>query len=431
MIGTGHTATTTASNGLAAVQTISAPLHDARALSQRLVTHFTEAVTPIGNLPGEVLRGEVTNVTRTCVELATGVLEGHDVEDKVERLHRAGAEWAREGIPIGAIHRAVRDGVELAFGLVLEAAGPDDYARLMLTAQRFLEILALINAAFAVAYVREHRAAAAEHHTAVQTVTSALLAGRSAATMARSGGVEIADSYSVLALGIPAPQPRPGLDLTVAARRTLRRVQAALAAHTAGRGLSLLGTEGGTVLVPTPEPLPVADLVSRLSAATGVALTATVVHTPTGGIPEAAERAHELLDMVHRLQCAPGLYRFDDLAVEYQLTRPGPGREHLGALLDPLDEHPDLMETLRTYVGSDHSRQRTARVLGVHTNTVDYRLKRIAQLTGFDPSRPSGLWHLRSSLVARTYRNSAAGSAAADGLPPRGINLSGKQFQRI
>ncbi|PPJ24859.1 helix-turn-helix domain-containing protein, partial [Nocardia nova] len=38
-----------------------------------------------------------------------------------------------------------------------------------------------------------------------------------------------------------------------------------------------------------------------------------------------------------------------------------------------------------------------------HTNTVDYRLKRIAQLTHLDPTQPSGLWYLRSAPIARTY----------------------------
>ncbi|NNH71758.1 helix-turn-helix domain-containing protein [Nocardia uniformis] len=401
----------TAPVGAEVEQSISAPLHDVRRLARQLVEHFAEDVTPFGNLPGEVLRGEVTTVTRICLELATGVLEGREVADKVERLQRSGAGWAREGFPIGAIHRAVRGGVEHAFGLILEATGPEDYTRLTVTAQRFLEILAMINAAFTVAYVREHQAAAAEQQTAVQTVASALLAGRSPVTMARTGGIEVDESYYVLALSIPRQEHVLRVDAPVAARRALRRIQAALAAHCAGKALSLLGTEGGTLLLPAAatSTADVDQLVARLSAAAQVSVMATMVHTETAAIPEAAERAHELLDMVHRLCCAPGLYSFDDLAVEYQLTRPGPGREHLGALLDPLDEYPDLMETLQRYVGSDHSRQRTARVLGVHTNTVDYRLKRIAQLTGFDPARPSGLWHLRSSLVARTYRNVTAG----------------------
>ncbi|WP_174189768.1 PucR family transcriptional regulator, partial [Nocardia barduliensis] len=83
---------------------------------------------------------------------------------------------------------------------------------------------------------------------------------------------------------------------------------------------------------------------------------------------------------------------------------PGPAREHLGSLLDPLDEHPELLETLQVHIAHNLNRGRTARLLHVHTNTVDYRLKRIAQLTGFDPTMASGLWHLRSALVARTYR---------------------------
>jgi DNA-binding PucR family transcriptional regulator len=92
------------------------------------------------------------------------------------------------------------------------------------------------------------------------------------------------------------------------------------------------------------------------------------------------------------------------MALEYQLTRPGPGREYLGSLLDPLDDHPELLETLQRHISNNLNRQRTARLMHIHTNTIDYRLKRVAQLTGFDPTQPSGLWYLRSALVARSYR---------------------------
>ena len=34
----------------------------------------------------------------------------------------------------------------------------------------------------------------------------------------------------------------------------------------------------------------------------------------------------------------------------------------------------------------------------------DGDMQKLIQLTGFDPSQPSGLWYLRSALVARTYR---------------------------
>ncbi|MEV6773773.1 helix-turn-helix domain-containing protein [Nocardia sp. NPDC051030] len=392
------------------VPAITSPLRDVRALSHRLVTHFADNVAPCGTLPGDALRGDITSVTRTCLELAAGVLEGRDVTTKIERLQRAGADWAREGIPIGTIHRAVHDGFTLGFDLIVETTTAADYDRLAVTARRLLEVVAMVDSAFAVAYVREHRAVVAEHHTAVHTVTSALLAGHPTSTMARAGGVQIDESYYILAVSIPphAGEFDPTVDSEVVARRKLRRIQSQLADSAAGHALSLLGADGGTVLLPASvvEEDTLGGLVSRLSTAAQVSITATLIKADTADIPEAADRAHELLDMVHRLHCAAGLYRFDDLVMEYQLTRPGPGREFLGALLDPLDEYPELLDTLVRHIGNDMNRQRTARVLGVHINTVDNRLKRIGQLTGFDPSQSSGVWYLRSALVARSYRNS-------------------------
>ena len=65
--------------------------------------------------------------------------------------------------------------------------------------------------------------------------------------------------------------------------------------------------------------------------------------------------------------------------------------------------HPELMETLEGYIATNLNRRVTARTLYVHTNTVDYRLKRITHLTGFDPTQATGLWSLRSALVARSW----------------------------
>ncbi|WP_231609763.1 CdaR family transcriptional regulator, partial [Rhodococcus sp. CX] len=78
-----------------------------------------------------------------------------------------------------------------------------------------------------------------------------------------------------------------------------------------------------------------------------------------------------------------------------------PAREYLARVLEPLDDTPELIETLETHIAHDLSRQLTARTLHVHANTVDYRLKRIAQLTGYDPTRPSGLRQLQAAIVAR------------------------------
>ncbi|MEU1209771.1 helix-turn-helix domain-containing protein [Nocardia sp. NPDC005825] len=405
---------------------ISSPLKDVRGVAQHMVGHFVETVAPCGTLPGDAIHGDVTAITRTCLELAVGMLDGRDIPEKTKRLEEAAGQWAREGIPIDTIHHAIHEGFKIGSELVMASAlsrhvrrededgevtlviAAADMDNIVGGAKLVVELLDRMTSAVAMAYVRELRSVVSEHHTAVHTLTSALLGGHSTSTMARECGIEIAETYHVLALSIPEhpEEDSPTVDGAVVARRKLRRVQAELATRYTDKVLSLLSVDGGTLLVPATA---VADdqldeLVEQLSRAARVPITATLVPAAPQQIPDAADQAHELLDIVHRLRLVRGLFRFDELALEYQLTRPGPGRDHLGSLLDPLDAHTELLETLQSHISNNLNRQRTARMLHVHTNTVDYRLKRIGQLTGFDPTQPSGLWYLRSALVARTYQ---------------------------
>ncbi|RMI30063.1 PucR family transcriptional regulator [Nocardia stercoris] len=390
---------------------MSTPLRDVRSVSRQLVGHFVNTVIPCGTLPGDVVGGDVTAVTEVCLELAVDMLDGKDLPAKTDRLAATAAGWAREGIPIDTILHAVHEGFTVGLRRIMSPATARDFDQLVDGAGLVIRMLDLITTTVARAYVREHKALASEHHSAVHTLTSALLGGNASSTMARECGVEIAAEYCVVALDIPAhpDERRPGVDPKIVARRKLRRVQAELAARCGGVALALLSVDGGTVLVPSDSPAggQLDGLIEGLSAAAQVRITAAVATAEPWDIPAAADRAHEVLDMAQRLECEPGLYRFTDMALEYQLTRPGPGRDTLGSVLDPLDAHPELLETLRCHISHNLNRQRTAHVLHIHTNTVDYRLKRIGQLTGFDPSRTTGLWQLRSGLIARSFaRNS-------------------------
>ncbi|QIS23375.1 PucR family transcriptional regulator [Nocardia terpenica] len=239
------------------------------------------------------------------------------------------------------------------------------------------------------------------------SLASALLAGRPVSAIARESGIAIADEYHVVALAIPPHHDHhgPAADVAAEARHRAHRLQAALAERGGTAVLSQLSVGGGTVLIPRPR---VGDrdidlLIQHAARSAQIPVTATVVSSTAAGILAAAQRAHELLDVAQRLRVRHGVYRFDDLALEYQLTRPGPGREYLASLLDPLDGHPELRNTLVQHIGSGLYRQQTARILNVHVNTVDYRLRRIAQLTGLDPGQPAGLWYLQSALVAYAF----------------------------
>ncbi|MFC9898300.1 PucR family transcriptional regulator [Nocardia sp. NPDC127579] len=239
------------------------------------------------------------------------------------------------------------------------------------------------------------------------------MSGENAEIVARTAGIPIAESYSVLGVAFPGtPKPaNPTEHESMSVRGRPGRVTAVLRELAGPDILPLLGLGGGTVLIPEAparEAIP-AELLDRMTRAAGVPVTATVVSTTPAQIAASTDLAHELLHIVQRLGYQPKLYRFADLAFEYQVTRPGPVLNYLLALLQPVHQHPDLLNTLRHYVSSDWHRQITARALSVHTNTVDYRLRRIKEITGLDPYRPADLWCLHSAVIADAY-----GSAHTD-----------------
>jgi sugar diacid utilization regulator len=68
--------------------------------------------------------------------------------------------------------------------------------------------------------------------------------------------------------------------------------------------------------------------------------------------------------------------------------------------LGDLVDKPHIIDTLRAYIACDMSLQRTAEELFVHANTVAYRLRQIATLTGRDMRRVADLVDLSVALSA-------------------------------
>lgn len=354
------------------------------------------------------------DLAQSCREIVTAVLDGKNSVLAAEQLREIATRWAREGVPIEFVQRSVH--AELRAGWAAEhsaeinsrAADPGSAKRLMTRAATTMSAVELISSAITVAYVREVQSPDSGQSSAAGRLASALLAGLATATLSREFGLEVADSYWVLALAItpPARDSHPTLTIDTSEPRSPGLIEIALRKLCEDTTLSELSHAGGTVLIPTTEAQTrdLAQLVTQLAVAIGAPITAVAMTAVAQDLPTAADQAHQLLEMACRLGFGPKVYQFDDLILEFQITRPGPGREFLSSILDALDTHPHLLDTLRLHVANNLNRQRTARLLHVHTNTVDHRLKRIAQMTGFDPTQATGLSYLRSALLARTYR---------------------------
>ncbi len=98
------------------------------------------------------------------------------------------------------------------------------------------------------------------------------------------------------------------------------------------------------------------------------------------------------------------MYSISDVLVEYAVIRHEEVTENLVAVIKPLRAHAVLWETLTALIDADYNRNKAAKNLFIHRSTLDYRLQRIASVTGCDPTSGRGVQLLTAALIADTVR---------------------------
>lgn len=371
-------------------------------ISGKIMSRFVVDSALPARVPLAALRRDVTAMVKACLELTARLLTGADASKPLDDVRFGVMEWAQEGVPIDALLEAVHTGTQMVFDhLVAQAGSAGDHVAVADVAHVFAGLSSRLATAISQAYSGETRAAVDDD---VDALAAAVMAGNATPAMARARGVRLAENYVVFAVAFVPHQEEtePHLDRQIISQRTVRRVRAEVSRHGGDHALMQMGAGTATLLIPQDhfDPAAAEQFVEHLGAAARTRVRATFVSVGIGGIREAVERVHAVLDIMRRLR-RDGLEHFEGLSLEYQLSRPGAAGRHLAATLDPLDKHPVLLETLKAYLTTRSTRLRTAHVLHVHPNTVDYRLNKIAEITGLDPLHSDGLWRLRSALVAR------------------------------
>lgn len=121
-----------------------------------------------------------------------------------------------------------------------------------------------------------------------------------------------------------------------------------------------------------------------------------------------AEAALSGLRVAHGWSGAPRPVRAEDLLVERALSGDTTARDELvEAVWEPLaGAGGALLETLETYLSGGSSLEATGRALFIHPNTVRYRLRRVAELTGLGPTEPRDAYTLQVALSLGRLRHS-------------------------
>jgi len=381
-------------------------------LARAMLQRFVAEIPLYGLLPKEQLDGEILDITDRNLRLFFTMLRDRRqlLDAELQVVVDSAARRAEERVPLDAVLAAYHLGARFGWEAMVEEARPDEAEELLVAAGMVLIYVQQVSAAVASAYLDEQQSIFGEERDERRSLVSGLLAGEPAEDYAARLGITLGPAWVVVALHIDE-HPDEGqrrVGGSVAARRKLARVVGALDAWAGEQVLSQLDTTGGLVLLPTApqavEPITsgLAGLVKDLSAAAGAPVTvAYAVADEVAAVPAAARQAADVLRLVRELGRPPDAYDLADVLLEYQLTRPSDAQAALAALLDPLDSNPDLHRTLECYLSTDLDRRRTAAALHVHPNTLDYRLRRIIELTGLDPSTARGLQLLGAATAAR------------------------------
>ncbi|MDI5973073.1 helix-turn-helix domain-containing protein [Streptomyces sp. SL13] len=388
-------------------------------LARRMSRTAPEEARAQQGLPIDVKNTEVAAAARYGLRLFVRRTHGGDYASFRERA----ARHAEEGMPLHLLLRAHATGTHLLWKTLRDTAGPGEESALIELSGLLLLIQEGMAGAVAETYLDEQAALVAEQREQREAFVRGLLDGTSADT---SQHVAFGIEHGGLVLYLrtdravaPIASLRPGVTRQpvsvaamsrispVVARRRRRRIQTVLDRAFGTEVLTLLHDDDGHAIVPARPgavvpSVPPDGLADRLRRACGdeVRIAAVPVDRPSA-IADAARTACEVVRVAHASGRPPGLHRLNDVLLEFHLSRRDESSGLIAALLDPIGERPDLVETLRIHLEHQQDRRGTARRLGLHPNTVDNRLARIAELTGLDLTSPRGTALALAALLLR------------------------------
>jgi len=129
------------------------------------------------------------------------------------------------------------------------------------------------------------------------------------------------------------------------------------------------------------------------------------VETPARLVDSCCD-ARLALDYLGRTGAAAGrVLRFEEFElIDALLSAADPAelRARVDLILDPLRDHPQLLETLVAYLSADQNVNVAAEALHVHPNSLRYRLGRVEELLGRSLRSPATMADLYVSLRAET-----------------------------
>lgn len=394
-------------------------------IAERLLADGLGATTPAADLPEGHFRPEVLPAIYACgraVLHALGENRKLTRDEVITFVAPVAERHAEDRFPLAILIEAIHASAQSVLAEAAAIARPDETDQLVVVGAGLLDLLMNINITVMETYIEVNQSIHHAEREARRELCSALLLGQPADDLSARADMPLTDHYTVVAIQTASEEPSTAA-ADLMARRRIRVLHRALDTFTNGTALVSFDGTSGIALIPIySESGPdlrgaglAADLADKLSGATYLAERETVARAD---LPRAASEAAELATLARLLGHPPGLYRLDDLLLEYQLTRPGAARDRLAARIVPLLRAPHLLEALEAHLRLG-DRKAAAAHLHVHPNTLSYRLRRVGDLTGIDPNEPNNSRLLAAAVtIHRLYPPAGAQDGTSDDSRP-------------
>lgn len=167
----------------------------------------------------------------------------------------------------------------------------------------------------------------------------------------------------------------------------------------------LLIATGGSLVGIVPRDLELlTELSRRLSPRCAVGVSTTL--TMNSSIPEAARQARLAVAAAHEQQRILSVYGDNGSDLDLLPRSVEDIRRLARKVLGPLIEYDrcnngELLASVRTFLANDRQWQKSADEMGIHRQTLVYRLRRVEELTGYKPGSTAGsatLWLALSAV---------------------------------
>ncbi|ODU07256.1 MAG: hypothetical protein ABS81_01780 [Pseudonocardia sp. SCN 72-86] len=401
---------------LAAAEIVSRLAEQADTLAEHLAHSYMSEIDDYGRVAPDS-RKEFVRSARINIDslLADFGVRGRPF-DPVTFEH-VGRDRMRMGISVEAVMRSFTlwgQEVWTACQDCVNPAAPHEVAASMTIGRSIFAHVDRASAATASGFMREAMSTWSDRDLTRRSRFEAVLAGRLERDDESADGLDVDDDHWVL-VGIPRlSDGRPV--------RQERLVAPAvdIVCRWSPATPPLVGVRDGALVVVVPSSITDrgrrdvgGGLCDDLGLAVGVAFAAGGLAAVPACLVDAREAATIGLRLDRRVPVAA-----DEVLLERLVLRSPLADVLASRVLDVLQAYDerresDLVATLSAYIDSACSIADAARIVHVHPNTVVYRLRRIAEISGRDPREPTDLLALSVGLLARRLGSPAAAAPAA------------------